>query len=95
MSPSPLAFPFWITCTPNPTPAPGWVLVCYDFTRGATSPVTLLLHFDGKNPAIAEMELDFSAEEPCHRVYVPGNCTGIAISDLSEQSSACAVAVTP
>jgi hypothetical protein len=94
MNHSPLAFPFWITCTPNPTPAPGWVLVCYDFTRGATSPVTLLLHFDTK-PTAGELEIECSAEEPCQRVYVPPGCTGIAISDLSEQSSACAVSVTP
>lgn len=76
--------PGLLTISPNLlTSAPAWVLVCYDFSKGATSPVTISLTFSGEGD---KLEFELSAEEPCMRVYVPAGCTGGIATDQSVQS---------
>lgn len=84
---------FWITGTPNPAARGSWILVCYDFSQGATSPVTLRIHRGPNEGDWIEEQVD--DENPCVQVYVPPDCTGITIVDMSKQSQDCAVAVTP
>jgi len=89
-----MPLPQLITITPSPIPSvPCWVLVCYDFSGGATSPVTLAIAIeDAKHD---HFETEVSAEEPCVRVYMPAGSTGITVVDSSGQSQDQAAQVHP
>lgn len=62
---------------------PCWVLVCYDFSGGASSPVILEVDFPGTP---YEFRTEVSKDTPCVKVYVPAGATGIGIVDSSGQS---------
>ena len=87
-----MTLPALITATPSPTTQGSWILVCYDFSQGAASPVQLLLQFSGTGSKVC---IEVSKEEPCERVYVPPGCTGIIIEDQSGQSLDFGVIVSP
>lgn len=82
---------FWISASSNPAAWGSWISVCYDFSHGATSPVTLRIYRFPDEPYDEQVD----AENPCVQVYVPPDCTGITIVDRSGQSQDCAVTVTP
>ncbi len=83
---------FFISASPDPATPGSWILVCYDFTHGASSPVTILIY---KRPDPNPIEEQLDAENHCVQVYVPPGCTGLRIVDQSGQSGDCSVAVTP
>lgn len=84
---------FWISVSSNPAAWGSWISVCYDFSHGASSPVTLRIYRGPTDTDWIEEQVD--AENNCVQVYVPPDCTGITIVDRSGQSQDCAVSVTP
>lgn len=88
-----MTLPQYITITPSPIPSvPAWVLVCYDFDQGATSPVILELTFTG---APWGYRVEVSKDEPCVRVYVPAGTQSLFVVDTSRQSADQAAQVVP
>lgn len=77
-----------ISVTPNPAAPGSTITICYDFSGGATSPVTLSLDWD---PAQIPSSITLSADEPCEEVRAATNADGLIISDDSGQSSDTAV----
>lgn len=86
--------PHLISITPNPARPASWVLVCYDFSHGATSPVTLSITLYTK-PVATETSLTLTADEPCAPLYIPPGCTGALAVDDTGQSADEALTVTP
>ena len=79
-----MTLPQLISVTPSPIPSvPCWVLVCYDFSGGASSPVIFELTFPGTGFGY---RTEVSKDDPCVKVYVPAGATGIGIVDTSAQS---------
>jgi hypothetical protein len=88
-----MPIPQLISISPNPIPSvPCWVLVCYNFDDGATSPVILEVSFGGIPD---EFKTQVSKEEPCVRVYVPAGATSVQIVDTTMQSQDKAAQVLP
>lgn len=87
-----MKLPALITATPDIATQGSWILVCYDFSQGAKSPVMLLVQFSGLG---VDIYIEVSIEEPCERVYIPPGCTGVIIEDKSGQSLDCGVIVSP
>lgn len=88
-----MTLPPLIRIDPNPIPsAPYWVLVCYDFSQGATSPVILHITFPG-TPFGYKTEVD--KDEPCTPVYVPAGADGVNVTDDSAQSQDAGAQVVP
>lgn len=73
-----------ISVTPNPATPSAAITICYDFSGGATSPVTLSLDWD---PAQSPTSITLSADEPCKEVLAGAAADGLIISDDSGQSS--------
>lgn len=80
-----------ISATPDPVADGEQTSICYDFSDGATSPVTLTLNYDPPTPS---EQITLSSDEPCKTVTVPANATGLIIEDQSGQSEDRAVTVT-
>ena len=79
-----MPLPQLISVSPSPIPSvPCWVLVCYDFSGGASSPVILEVSFSGIPD---EFRTEVSKDQPCVKVYVPAGATAILIVDSSLQS---------
>lgn len=79
-----MTLPQLISVTPPQIASvPCWVLVCYDFSDGASSPVILDLTFPGTGYGY---RTEVSKDEPCVKVYVPAGATGLSIVDTSGQS---------
>lgn len=88
-----MTLPQLITISPNPIPSvPAWVLVCYNFDDGASSPVILEVDLTGTP---YEFRTEVSKENPCVRVYVPAGCSGVVIVDTTMQSQDAAAPVLP
>lgn len=88
-----MTLPQLITISPNPIPyTPYWVLVCYEFSGGASSPVVLEVSFSGIPD---EFRTEVSKERPCVPVYVPAGATALEIVDASLQSPDAAAPVYP
>lgn len=88
-----MTLPQLITISPNPIPSvPAWVLVCYNFDDGASSPVILDISFSG---APYEFRTEVSKEDPCVRVYVPAGASSIDVEDTSVQSQDKSAQVLP
>jgi len=88
-----MTLPLLISISPNPiTSVPCWVLVCYDFSGGATSPVILEISFGG-TPWGYRVEV--SKDDPCTKVYVPAGTTSVQVVDTSAQSQDDAAQVLP
>lgn len=88
-----MPLPLLISISPNPIASvPCWVLVCYNFDDGATSPVILDISFGG-TPWGYRVEV--SKEEPCVRVYVPAGASSVQVIDTSMQSQDDAAQVLP
>ena len=80
-----------ITITPNPAPKGSDIQICYDFSQGATSPVTLTLDWD---PSQQPSSVTLSAEDNCTTVSVNDNAKGLLISDDTGQSEDDGVTLT-
>jgi hypothetical protein len=79
-----MPIPQLISVSPSPIASvPCWVLVCYDFDDGASSPVVLEVSFSGIPDSF---KTEVSKDEPCVRVYVPAGATSIVIVDTTVQS---------
>lgn len=88
-----MTLPQLISISPSPIPSvPCWVLVCFNFDDGASSPVILEVSFSGIPD---EFRTQVSKEEPCVRVYVPAGATAVQIVDSTGQSADQAAQVYP
>lgn len=88
-----MPLPQLITISPSPIPSvPCWVLVCFDFSNGASSPVVLEVSFSGIPD---QFRTQVSKDDPCVKVYVPAGATAVQVVDSSGQSADQAAQVYP
>jgi len=83
-----MTLPARISADPNPVQQGKPLIVCYNFD-GATSPVTLTLHWDPP----PSTQITLSSGDSCKAVVVPANAEGLIIEDESGQSEDKAVQV--
>lgn len=80
----------WLSFSPDSTTRGAWVLLCYDFSQGATSPVTITITRDG----VDNYDEVLDDDNPCVQVHVPETCTGLLAVDQSAQSTDAACSVS-
>lgn len=79
--------PDLITCTPDPPVAGQPVEICFKFSSGDPSPITLSVVFTLKPNGSSSANVQVSESQPCATITVPANADGMLVTDPTGTSA--------